>query len=104
LKKEIDGRNPYGENINYDSDFEMLKNEISKLGNLDYALIEKNALTILEKKSKDLRVFSFLSFVYLKNEIWEKYADVFECIVFLSESNFDKLYPDRQRAKELSLK
>ncbi len=104
LKKSIDGKNPFGENINYDSDFENLKNEISKLGNLNYALIEKNALTILEKKSKDLRVFSFLSFIYLRNEVWEKYADVFESIVYLSECNFDKLYPDRQRAKELSIK
>lgn len=104
LKKTIDGKNPYGENINYDSDYEILKKEISKLGNINYALIEKNALTILEKKSKDLRVFSFLSFVYLKNEVWEKYADVFEGIVYLSEFNFDKLYPDRQIAKELSFK
>ena len=98
------GANPYGENINYDSDFDVLKNEIGKLGNTDYDLVEKTSLKLLKEKSKDIRLLSFLSLVYLRREAWEHYADIFEGLASLAEQNYDGLFPDRERAKQMAFK
>ena len=96
--------NIFGVNLNYDDDFETLKNEVGKIGGLDYELIYKISLKILKEKSKDIRVFSFLAFVLLRNEDWEGFSDVYEALAVLSERDFDSLYPDRIRAKESALK
>lgn len=95
--------NPNGCSINYDSHFEELKNEISRQGNIDFSLIERNALKLLKEKSKDLRVISYLSLVYLHNSDWEKFADVFEGLAVLAQGDFDQLYPDRQRARQMAI-
>jgi type VI secretion system protein VasJ len=93
-----------GAAINYDADFESCKNEIGKLGDIDFGLIETNCRTLLAQKSKDIRLLCFLSLVYLRNARWELFADVFEGFVGLAKQNYDAMYPDRQRAKENAIK
>jgi type VI secretion system protein VasJ len=100
----IPGDNPMGQNINYDSDFDVIKAEIGKLGEIDCDAIEKAALTILKEKSKDIRVMAFFSFVLLRNERWEELADVFDGFAKLAAQNFDIMFPDRERAKEQGIK
>ncbi|NLG17225.1 MAG: type VI secretion system protein [Fibrobacter sp.] len=96
--------NPNGCNISYDAQFEALRNEICRTGDINFDLVEQNSLTLLKEKSKDLRVIVYLSLVYLRNEEWEKYVDVFEGLSVIAERNFDLLYPDRERARLLALK
>lgn len=96
--------NVFGVNLNYDDDFETLKNEVGKIGKLDYDLICRTSLKILKEKSKDIRVFSFLGFALLRNEDWEGFSDVYEALAVLFERDFESLYPDRIRAKESALK
>ena len=100
----IPGDNPFGTNINYDPDFDLVKNEIAKLAGTDYDAIEKAAKKILKEKSKDIRVLSFLSFSYLKSDNWEPFSDIFDGLGTLVEQNYDALYPDRDRAKQLAIK
>lgn len=95
--------NPNGCNISYDVHFEALRNEIGRTGDIDFDLVERNSLTLLKEKSKDLRVIVYLSLVYLRNEEWEKYVDLFEGLSIIAERNFDLLYPDRERARLLAL-
>lgn len=95
--------NPNGCNISYDAQFEALRNEIGRTGDIDFDLVERNSLTLLKEKSKDLRVIVYLSLVYLRNEEWEKYVDLFEGLSIIAERNFDLLYPDRERARLLAL-
>jgi type VI secretion system protein VasJ len=96
--------NPFGENINYDPDFDALKSEMGKLGNIDYELVEEKSHTLLKEKSKDVRVLSFLSFVYLRNESWEFFSDIFDGLTQLAEKDYDGLFPDRPRAKQMAFK
>ncbi|HLV33296.1 MAG TPA: type VI secretion system protein TssA [Chitinispirillaceae bacterium] len=100
----INGENIFGININYDSDFETVKQEIGKLGNTDYDLIESLGIKILKEKSKDIRIFSFLALVYLRNKQWESLADIFDGLCALCEKDYDSLFPDRARAKQLAFK
>ncbi len=100
----IQGDNPLGQNINYDPDFDALKSEIGKLGEIDYDSVETTAVSLLRDKSKDLRVLSFLSFGYLRNENWEALADVFDGMAQLADQNYDGLYPERDRAKQNAVK
>lgn len=100
----ISGDNPFGENINYDSDFEIMKNEIAKLGGIDYELLESTGLKILKEKSKDIRVFSFLSFSFLKSENLEYFCDLFDGLGTLIEKDYEAIFPDRPRAKQNAFK
>jgi type VI secretion system protein VasJ len=93
-----------GANINYDADFEALKTEFGKIGNLDLALIESAATRVLKDKAKDIRVFAFLSYALLRNDAWEGLADLFDGFAQLATKDFDSMQPDRPRAKELGLK
>jgi type VI secretion system protein VasJ len=93
-----------GANINYDADFDICKNEIGKIGNIDYALVESSCRKLLADKSKDMRLLCFLSFVYLRDAKWESFADVFDGFVKLAQQNFDAMFPDRERAKQNAIK
>jgi type VI secretion system protein VasJ len=93
-----------GANINYDADFDACKNEIGKIGDINYELIETSGKKLLSEKSKDMRLLCFLSFVYLRDAQWEFFADIFEGFVKLAQQNFDAMFPDRERAKLNAIK
>ncbi|MFP4417390.1 MAG: type VI secretion system protein TssA [Chitinispirillaceae bacterium] len=98
------GDNPFGENIKFDTDFETVKNEIGKLTNTDWEAIESSSVRILKEKSKDIRVLAFLSLVYLRDEKWESFTDIFDGLAKLAEENYDNLFPDRPRARQMAFK
>jgi type VI secretion system protein VasJ len=100
----IPGDNPMGTNVTYDPDFDRVKQEIGKLGGIDDEVIETASKSILQEKSKDLRVMAFLSFVHLRRDDWEPFADIFAGLTQLVEESFDELFPQRPRAKEMALK
>jgi type VI secretion system protein VasJ len=100
----VTGDNPMGANINYDADFDACKNEIGKIGNIDYALVESSCRKLLGEKSKDIRLLCFLSFAYLRDSKWESFTDVFDGFVKLARQNYDAMYPDRERAKQNAIK
>jgi type VI secretion system protein VasJ len=93
-----------GLNINYDADFDACKNEIGKIGGIDYALVETSSRKLLTEKSKDIRLLCFLSFVYLRDAKWEFLADIFDGFVKLAQRNYDAMFPDRERAKQNAVK
>lgn len=103
INSPIAGQNLMGENINYDSDFDVLKAEMGKLGNIDFGLIENTCKKLLKEKSKDIRVLCFLSYVVLRNEQWDAVADVFDGFAKLAEQNFDAMFPDRPRARQMAI-
>lgn len=93
-----------GANINYDADFDACKNEIGKIGGINYGLVETTSRKLLAEKSKDMRLLCFLSFVYLRDAKWEPFADIFDGFVQLGQQNFDAMFPDRERAKHNAIK
>ena len=95
---------PFGVNINYEPEFDALKNEIGKPGNIDLDVIEKNAASLLKSKAKDVRVMAFLAYVYLRRGLWEELADLMTGCLDLCEKDFEALQPDRERAKHLGIK
>ncbi len=104
ITSPFSGDNPFGENINYEPDFDVLKSEVGKVGNIDYTLVEEKSHSLLKEKSKDVRVLSFLSFVYLRNENWEAFSDIFDGMAQLVEQDYNALFPERPRAKQLAFK
>jgi type VI secretion system protein VasJ len=100
----INDAQPFGANINHDTDFDALKAEFGKIGNLDLEMIETVATRIVKEKAKDVRVLSFLAYALLRKDNWEALADVFDGLAQLAAKNFDALQPDRERAKELAFK
>lgn len=77
---------------------------MGKIGNLKYDLVEEKSIIILKEKSKDIRVISFLSFVYLRKEKWESFTEVFKALTQLCEESYDQLFPARPRQKQLAFK
>jgi type VI secretion system protein VasJ len=89
-----------GEDINHDADFTLLKDEMGKMGNIDYVLVEHKSKTLVKEKSKDIRLLGFLSFCYVRQDQWEMLADVFEGFSKLAASDYDTLFPLRPVAKQ----
>lgn len=100
----FDGVKPFGNDINYDPDFEAIKAEIGKLGNLNYEMIEQKSISLLTKKSKDIRLFSFLSLCYLKRNELELFCDVYDAVGKFVEKDYNSLFPNKPRAKQLAFK
>ena len=76
---------------------------MSKVGGIDYDLVEKTGRRILAGKSKDLRVLAYLSLGYVRAEHWEALADVFEGLARLADSGLDGMFPERPRARQMAL-
>ncbi len=93
-----------GTNVNYDVDFDACKNEIGKLGDIDYSLVETSCRKLLAEKSKDVRLLCFLSFVYIRDAKWELFADTYGGLTQLCSEHYDALFPDRDRAKQNAFK
>jgi type VI secretion system protein VasJ len=93
-----------GASINYEYDFDACKTEIGKITDFDYALVETLSRKLLAEKSKDMRLLSFLGFVYLRDAKWELFADVFDGFATLAQQNYDAMFPDRERAKQNAVK
>ncbi len=74
------------------------------MGNNNFDLIEEKSHILLKEKSKDIRVLSFLSFVYLRKEKWGAFADVFTGLSHLVQQNYDALFPTRPHAKQMAFK
>ncbi len=102
--KAVFSENDCGSELNYDSDFETIKQEVSKSECIDYELVEEKACYILNNKSKDIRVFSYLALCYLKKENWCYFVDLFEALVHLTKERFDSLFPRRLQGKRMAFK
>lgn len=98
----LNGGTSFGEDINYDPEFELVKAEILKLGGLDYDLIEQKSLALLSGKSKDIRLFLFLGMCYMRRNEWESFCDCFDALGQLIEKDYNALFPQRPRAKQLA--
>lgn len=81
-----------------------MKEEISKPTNIDYSLIEDKSFFLLSQKCKDIRLFSYLAFCYIKKNEWINFCDVFEALAQLCKEKFDSLFPNRLQGKKLALK
>lgn len=92
------------EGIKHADDFESLKTEIGKLGNIDYELVETVSVKITKDGPKDIRVLLYMSLAFLRKDDWERFSEVFEGLGILGEREFGSLYPTRDRARELAFR
>ena len=102
--KTVFRENDCGSDLNYDSDFEAIKQEVSKSEGIDYGFVEEKAHYILNNKSKDIRVFSYLALCYLKKGDWCLFCDLFEALTHLCKERFDALFPKRLHGKRRAFK
>ncbi len=77
---------------------------MGKVGNIDYDLVEEKSHTLIKERSKDIRVLSFLSYVYLRNENWEAFSDIFDGLSQLAGQDYNALFPERPRARQMAFK
>jgi len=80
----------------------LVKAEILKLGGLDYDLIGQKSLALLSEKSKDIRLFLFLCMCYMRKNEWESFCDCFDALGQLIEKDYNAIFPQRPRAKQLA--
>jgi len=100
----ITGDDPFGADMNYDIDYENLKSEIGKLGDIDTDVVESLSFKILTEKSKDTRALAFLAYAMLRQNDFGRLADVFCALANYCENSFDQIYPRRQGAKVAALR
>jgi predicted component of type VI protein secretion system len=100
----IAGDDPFGVDVNYDLDYERLKNEMGKLGDIDADLVESLSVKILTEKSKDARALAFLAYSMLRKNDFGRLADVFCALAVFCQDDFERIYPRRESAKAAALR
>ena len=100
----IPGGDPFGSDVNHDPDYERLKGEMGKLGDIDVHVVETLSLKILAEKSKDIRAFAFLAYSALRKNDLGRLADVFSALADYCRDSFDQLFPRRDGAKLAALR
>jgi type VI secretion system protein VasJ len=100
----VAGGDPLGVDVNYDLDYERLKNEIGKLGDIDANVVESLSFKILTEKSKDVRALAFLAYSMLRKSDFGRLADVFYALAVFCQDNFEQIHPRRESAKIAALR
>ena len=104
-KTPISDDQPTGSDVRYEPEFEKLQAEIDKLSSpsadsqVDWVLVEKASVGILEKKSKDLTVACYLAVALVCNRKIEGMDDGLAILKDLLETYWDKLYPPKKRMR-----
>jgi len=98
------GGNPFGSDVNHDVDYEALKVEMGKLGDIDVNAVESLSVKILSEKSKDVRALSFLAYATLRMGDHGRLADVFCALADYCGDSYDKIFPQRDGAKLSALR
>jgi len=96
--------NPFGSDVNHDVDYEALKFEMGKLGDIDVKTVESLSVKILTEKSKDVRALSFLAYAMLRMGDHGRLADVFCALADYCQDCYDDIFPRRDGAKLSALR
>jgi predicted component of type VI protein secretion system len=104
LTAPIAGDDPFGADVNHDSDYERLKGEIGKLGDIDVDTVETLSLSILTEKSKDIRAMAWLAYATLRKGDLGRLADVVCTLVDYCADSFEQIFPRRESARLAALR
>jgi len=96
--------NPFGVDVNHDVDYEALKVEMGKLGDIDVNTVESLSVKILSEKSKDVRAMSFLAYAMLRKGDHGRLADAFCALADYCQESYGKIFPTRDGAKLSALR
>jgi len=95
---------PFGFDVNHDVDYEALKVEMGKLGDIDVNAVESLSVKILTEKSKDVRALSFLAYATLRMGDIGRLADVVCALADYCHDCYDDIFPRRDGAKLSALR
>ena len=101
----VNKQQPQGDNVRYDDDFEALEDELARQGALidrgkvNWKKIAELSILILEKKSKDLKVSCYLIRALYETNGFEGLALGLKINLLILENYWDKLYPEKARAR-----
>jgi len=104
-KTPISQKKPTGENINSDSIFNELQNEIAKLskpsgGGPDWNKVQQMSIEILEKKSKHIVAASYLAVSLVRKDQFKGLLPGLILYKNLIETFWDNLYPPIKKEKQ----
>jgi len=99
-----DAADPFGVDVNHDVDYEALKVEMGKLGDIDIHVVESLSVKILAEKSKDIRALSFLAYATLRMGDFGRLADTICALADYCQDSYDDIFPRRDGAKSSALR
>ncbi|MDH3884537.1 MAG: type VI secretion system ImpA family N-terminal domain-containing protein, partial [Desulfobacterales bacterium] len=104
-KDPIQPDQPAGSDVRYEPEYEQLQAEIDKLsspsaaGGIDWKKVNDLAVSILDKKCKDLLVASYLAVSQIHMRRIEGLADGLKVLHDLIEHYWDDLFPPKKRMR-----
>ncbi|MFP2238260.1 type VI secretion system protein TssA [Pseudescherichia vulneris] len=94
---------PAGEDISYDDDFQLIREEVNKLSGFNTELIATLAEKLLLHGSKDIRVATFYVWARLQQEGESGLAQGLTLLAALLERYSDEVHPRRERPRKAAL-
>jgi type VI secretion-associated protein, VC_A0119 family len=99
----VSAQHPAGEDIGYDDDFQLIREEVNKLSGTDSALICTLAEKLLIQGSKDIRVATFYVWARLHQDGETGLAQGLCLLAALLQRFGDDVHPRRERPRKAAL-
>jgi type VI secretion system protein VasJ len=94
---------PAGEDLAYDDDFRVIKDEVAKLSDVDDELIVSAAERLLKHSAKDVRVATCYVYARMRRDGAEGVADGMELLSALVDRFGETLLPERAQTRKAAL-
>lgn len=99
----VNAAQPAGEDISYDDDFQLIREEVNKLSGINSELIGTLAEKLLVQGSKDIRVATFYVWARLQQEGESGLAQGLTLLAALLERYGNDVHPRRERPRKAAL-
>lgn len=104
LVAPIPGGAPVGEDPKYSVEFEFVKAEIAKTTERDWEKIHEAAHKVLTAQAKDITLFCYGMLAATMAKGWSEGAAMARAMADLCKENWDAIHPQRERARQNSVK
>lgn len=104
LAAPIAGASPVGEDPKYLAESEFVKAEIAKTTERDWEKIHEAAFKVLSTQAKDITLFCYGMLTGVMAKGWSEGAAMARAMADLSKEHWDAIHPQRERARQNSVK
>lgn len=100
----IPGQCPTGEEPKYQSEYDLVKNEVAKTSARDFELVAKNCHILLTQHAKDMTVLGYYLLATASLQQWEMCANIAQAYAEIGKIHWELIHPQRERARMNALR
>lgn len=99
LTTPISPETPTGDDPKYNSEYDLVKNEVAKTSERDFEMVAKHVHTILTQQAKDITIFGFGMLAHTALYHWKECSLYAQAYHWVLNHHGETVHPQRERAR-----